>query len=46
MDFLRMILPNLEEEEDEETPYKVKISPDLWAHAMAGGRLPVTRFAT
>jgi len=31
------ILPNLEEEEDEETPYKVKISSDLWAHAMAGG---------
>ena len=31
------ILPNLEEKEYEETPYKMKVSPDLWAHAMAGG---------
>lgn len=31
------IMPNLEEEEDQETPYKVKISRDRWAHALAGG---------
>jgi hypothetical protein len=31
------ILPNLEEEEDEETPYRVKVSSKLWAHAIRGG---------
>ncbi len=31
------IMPNLEEEEDQETPYCVKISADLWAHAIGGG---------
>jgi hypothetical protein len=31
------ILPNLEEDEDEETPYQIKLSSDLWAHAIRGG---------
>jgi hypothetical protein len=34
------LMPNLEEEEDEqETPYCAKISSDVWAHVFGSGRL-------
>jgi hypothetical protein len=31
------ITPNLEKDEGEDTPYEVKISSVLWAHAFGGG---------